>query len=116
MLRIVSWTVHSPAQPAGNMTTVPGATSIDFAVVGDVGRAAGDEMAELVARDGEPPAAGRADPDAGFGLVVRPLVDEPPGRMRAAFERVRLHAPIDEIVAGRGARRDAARRMSLQAW
>lgn len=28
MLRMVSWTVHSPAQPAGNITTVPASTSI----------------------------------------------------------------------------------------
>ena len=43
MLRMVSWTVHSPAQPAGNMTTVPGRHLDHLAVIRTVGRPAGDE-------------------------------------------------------------------------
>ena len=100
MLRMVSWTVHSPVQPAGNMTTVAGVDLDHLAVVGPVSGAPGDEMAELVARDRQPPAARRAHPDAAFRLVVRPLVDEPAGGMRGAFERVGLDAPVDEV--GRG--------------
>jgi len=64
-----------------------------LAAVAAVLGVAGNEMAQLVARDREPPAAGGADPQAGLGRVVCALVQQAATRLRAAFERAALGAP-----------------------
>src|SRR5690606_10258195 len=74
-----------------------------LARVAAIGRAARDEIAEFVARDRQSPVAGGADPDADLGAVARPLVNQPPRRMRGARNRIGLRPPVDQIAARRGA-------------
>src|SRR5262249_62115368 len=90
--------VHvTAAGPAGREMQDGAGRHIDgVAVVLGVGGAAGDEIAEFVAGNAEPPRAGRALPEAAFGGAVGALVQQQAARARLALDGLGLQAPVRE--------------------